>query len=216
MLATGLEPNYAAGSAFRVGSDHLGLGSARIILLGAIVVKPAILVLLLSCAACSTEASDPADARVAQHALVSVSATPYYVEFRARPSLVTGHTYLVYGALGKDGKPAEENVVGFTPEGGPFGLILGMIAWPGDVGRDVLDERLPDYNMYRRYLTAAQYQHLVAFVADEQKQTKVWNMFVNNCNDFAADAAQAIGLKVPGDRFVPPPLFVLMLSNMNT
>jgi hypothetical protein len=41
-------------------------------------------------------------------------------------------------------------------------------------------------------------------------------MFLYNCNDFVADAAQAIGLKVPSDRFVPPPWFVHALSSLNT
>ena len=178
--------------------------------------KSAILLLSLHCSGCSTQTdSDPSGLPGAPPP-VSVSATPYYVEFRARPSLVTGHTYLVYGALGPDGKPADQTVLGFTPEGGVLGLIVGMIAMPGDIRRDFLDEKLPDYNVYRRYLSSSDYQRLLTFVADEQKQPKVWNMFVNNCNDFAADAAQAIGLRVPGDRFVPPPLFVLMLSNMNT
>ncbi len=176
-----------------------------------------LILLLLCCAACATRTgADPDPSAVAMQAPVSVSETPYYIEFRARPSLVTGHTYLVYGALLKDGRPAEQNVVGFVPWGGLIGLIVGMIAVPGEVGKDYLDEKLPDYNIYRRYLTSSDYQHLLSFVADARKQTKVWNIFLNNCNDFAADAAQAIGLKVPGDRFVPPPLFVLMLSNMNT
>lgn len=43
----------------------------------------------------------------------------------------------------------------------------------------------------------------------------VYNLFLNNCNDFAADAAQEVGLSVPFDRFVPAPLFVLLLSGMN-
>lgn len=177
----------------------------------------AILALVLCCSACSIQTgADPGGPSAVARSPVSVSKTPYYVEFRARPSIVTGHTYLVYGALGKDGQPAEQNVVGFTPQGGLFGLIVGMVAMPGEIGKDYLDEKLPDYDIYRRYLTSSEYQHLLAFVADERKETKVWNMFINNCNDFAADAAAAIGLKVPGDRFVPPPLFVLMLNNMNT
>ena len=70
--------------------------------------------------------------------------------------------------------------------------------------------------MYRRTSPPASTNISLGFIAKEQKQTKVWNMFINNCNDFAADAAQVIGLKVPSDRFVPPPLFVAMLSDMNT
>ncbi len=179
--------------------------------------KPAAFFLPLCLSACAmqTAATRGQPAAIAQ-APVSLSRTPYYVEFRARPSVIGGHTYLVYGALGRDGQPAEQNLIGFLPEGGIFGLLVGMIAAPGELGRGFLDEKVPDIDTYRRYVTADQYKHFLAFIADEQRQTKVWNMFVNNCNDFAAEAALAIGLKVPSDRFVPPPLFVLLLSRMNT
>jgi hypothetical protein len=112
-------------------------------------------------------------------------------------------------------KGAGLDVAGYMPHGGILRYFIGMVEMPGEIRKDFWDETLPDFNACRRYLTAGKYQHLLTFIADERKQGKVWNMFVNNCNDFAAEAAREIGLKVPFWRFVPP-FFLLMLSNMNT
>ncbi len=178
--------------------------------------KPAfLLLLLLCCSACATQSETTRTAAVAARAPVPLSETPYYVEFRASPNVVGGHTYLAYGALGKDGEPAEENVIGFAPWGGVVGIFVGMIAAPADLTKTTFDEKGLDIDKYRYRLTASEYQRLVAFIAKEQQHTHVYNLFLNNCNDFAAEAAQVIGLRVPSDRFIPAPLFVLMLSSMN-
>ncbi len=110
----------------------------------------------------------------------------------------------------------DETAIGFVPWGGVIGLVVGVVAVPGELTRTSLDEKELDIDKYRHKLTAGEYEHLLAFIAKEQRHTKVWNIFLNNCNDFAADAAQVVGLRVPFDRFVPAPLFVLLLSRMNT
>ena len=178
--------------------------------------KPVLLVLLLCCSACAPQGDvTPSAPPVVARTPGAPSETPYYVEFRASPNVVGGHTYLAYGALGKDGKPAEEKVIGFAPWGGVIGIFVGMIAAPADLTQTTFDEKGLDIDKFRHRLTAGEYAHLVAFIAKEQRHTHVYNLFLNNCNDFAADAAQVIGLRVPSDRFVPAPLFVLMLSSMN-
>jgi len=140
----------------------------------------------------------------------------YYVEFRARESDIgIGHTYLVYGTRGADGKPIAHNVVGFYPAGGYVGLLVTVVAIPGVVGKADDDERLPDVNVYRRNLTAEDYEHLAQFIAQKQATTQLFNVFTNNCNDFAAEVAKAIGLKVPSDRFERPESFIAELSDMN-
>lgn len=180
--------------------------------------KAAALVLLLlglpGCAARSGDFPELAQGNPAA-APVDLAATPYYVEFHSRPSIISGHTYLVYGALDERGYPKEQIVTGFFPEGRIFGLFAGMIAMPGRIDKSYMDQKLPDMNVYRRNITAEQYGRLNAFVDREKGKTKVWNMFVNNCNDFAADAARAIGLNVPSGRFMPPALFIMTLSDMN-
>ena len=178
----------------------------------------AVAALLLVClSACATHSGDFPDAQNsgAPHAPVNVAQTPYFVEFHSRPSVISGHTYIVYGALDDKGNPREHFLVGFYPAGNIFGLLGGMIAAPGRIDKTTLDELIPDMNAYRRNITAQQYQALNAYIDGEKGKTKIWNMFVNNCNDFAADAALAIGLKVPSNRFMPPALFISILSNMN-
>ena len=83
--------------------------------------------------------------------------SPYHVEFRARPSIISGHTYFVYGALGKNGEPAEEKLIGFLRHLGILGLFVGMLGTPGELGKAFLDEKVPDLEAYRRYLTAGEY-----------------------------------------------------------
>ncbi len=171
--------------------------------------------ILLCCSACASHRDATADKHAAAPATVARGDTPYYVEFRASPNVVGGHTYLAYGALGGDGRPADQHVIGFAPWGGAIGILVGMIAAPADLTQTTFDDKGLDIDRYRRPLTESQYQNLVAFIAREQRHTHVYNLFVNNCNDFAAEAAQVVGLHVPPDRFIPAPLFVLMLSSMN-
>ena len=147
----------------------------------------------------------------------SLAAMRYYVEFHARLGVLsTGHTYLVYGRQDANGTPLEQHVVGFYALAGLLGNTVGMVAFPGRVGQKNSDGRMPDVAVFRHDLTAAQYARLMSFIAQEQGKSKVWNLFVNNCNDFAADAALAIGLKPPTDRFVLPGVFVRTLREMNT
>jgi hypothetical protein len=179
--------------------------------------KAVALLALLILSACASRSGDYPDLKTAAGTPVPINlaATPYYVEFHARPSIIGGHTYIVYGALDEAGKPRDHTLVGFYPEGNVFGLLGGMIAVPGRIDKNTLDEILPDMNAYRRNLTTAQYQALNAYVDREKAKSKVWNMFVNNCNDFAAGAAEVVGLKVPSNRFLPSALFIMTLSNMN-
>lgn len=180
--------------------------------------RSAALLLLLGLSACATKIGDYPDLKGpgAAPAAFNHAATPYYVEFHSRASIISGHTYLVYGSQDEQGKEKEHNVAGFYPVGGIFGLLGGMVAAPGRVDKTFFDEKLPDMNSYRRNITAAQYQKLTDYISAEQSKTKVWNMFVNNCNDFAADAARAIGLKAPSGRFLPPALFVKNLGEINS
>jgi hypothetical protein len=179
--------------------------------------KAGALLLALGLAACATKGADERaeDGHYLGSPPVSIAATPYYVEFHSRPSIITGHTYIVYGEQDATGKQRTHTVTGFVPMGGIVGLLGGMVAAPGRIEKSYLDERLPDVNVYRVNLTPEQYEKLAKFVDGQVGKTQVWNMFVNNCNDFAADAAEVVGLKVPSNRFLPPPIFVHNLSDLN-
>jgi hypothetical protein len=180
-------------------------------------IKVGALLLALGLAACATKGADERaeDGHYLGSPPVSIAATPYYVEFHSRPSIITGHTYIVYGEQDATGKQRTHTVTGFVPLGGIVGLLGGIVAAPGHIEKSYLDERLPDVNVYRVNLTPEKYEKLAKFVDGQVGKTQIWNMFVNNCNDFAADAAEVVGLKVPSNRFLPPPIFVHNLSDLN-
>jgi hypothetical protein len=146
----------------------------------------------------------------------SLAATPFYVEFRTRPYFSITHTFLVYGAQDPNGHPLELKTVGFFPNGGAFGPFIGVVGISGMVGEEDYYANLPSSTTYHRNLTAEQYRRLTWYIDAERGEAKVYNLLFNNCNDFVAGAASAIGLKVPFLHALPPPLFILLLADMNT
>ena len=172
--------------------------------------KALALFLILGLSACTTLAgNDPAPQ-------VPRSATSFYIEFHARQSDVwIGHTYLVYGAQDALGNPLAREVVGFYPGGGYLGILASPVAVPGVVGKADDDERLPDRNVYRHSLTAAEYGRLTQYVGEAKANMHVFNVFTNNCNDFAAGAARTVGLQIPSDRLSRPEVFIADLIRLN-
>jgi hypothetical protein len=141
----------------------------------------------------------------------------YFVEFVARLSTesLPGHTYLVYGRDSAEGHPLERHVVGFYPIAGPVGMVIGIVGFPGEVGEGFVDDFLPVTSRYHRPLTAEQYAKLELFITQQRAERHVWSLLLNNCNDWAAAAAEAIGLKAPPFRAVPPNVFVDSLQAAN-
>jgi hypothetical protein len=146
----------------------------------------------------------------------SPAAPPFYVEFRTRPYFSITHIFLVYGAQDPSGHPLELKTVGFYPHGGAFGPFIGMVGIAGEVGQEDYYAKLPSSTVFHRNLTTEQYQHLTQYIDAERTEAQVYNLFFNNCNDFVAGAADAIGLKVPFLHALPPPLFIRLLAGMNT
>lgn len=179
----------------------------------------AALALVLALAACSSGNSDGATIQSGAAdppPSAPVAATPYYVEFRTRPYFSITHIFIVYGAQDPAGHPLEWKTVGFYPKGGVLGPYIGIVGIAGMVGQEDYYAKLPSSNTYRRNLTAEEYQRLTNYIEAERGKSMVYNLFFNNCNDFVAGAAAAIGLKVPMFGAVPPPLFITLLKEMNT
>jgi hypothetical protein len=173
----------------------------------------------LTLSACTSAGSDvsagPSPAANATQS-ASLAATPFYVEFRTRPYFTITHTFLVYGPQDASGHPLELKTVGFYPEGGAMGPFIGMVGIAGVVGQEDYYAKLPSSTIFHRNLTAEQYQRLTSYIDAERGEAKVYNLLFNNCNDFIAGAADAIGLKVPFLHALPPPLFIELLAEMNT
>jgi hypothetical protein len=147
----------------------------------------------------------------------SFAGTPFYVDFRTRPSAVDTHTFLEYGAQDSSGHPLEQKTVGFFPRGaGVLGPLIGIVAMPGEVGPEDYFAKLPSAATFHRNLTAEQYNRLTAYIQSEQAKPQIFNLLFNNCNDFVAGAAQAIGLKAPDARMSPPTVFINQLAQLNS
>jgi len=103
----------------------------------------------------------------------------------------------------------------FSSRGG-FGPFIGVVAITGEVGAEDYYVNLPSPVTFHRNLTAEQYERLVGYIDSERAKPQVFNLIFNNCNDFVAGAAHAIGLKAPLLRMLPPTVFVKLLAQMNS
>jgi hypothetical protein len=150
-------------------------------------------------------------------ASASFATTPFYVDFRTRPDATNSHTFLEYGAQDSSGRPIERKTVGFYPRSGDaLGPLFGIVATAGEVGQEDYFANLPSSATFHRNLTAEQYERLTDYIESERAKPQIFSLVFNNCNDFVAGAAHAIGLKAPILRMLPPPLFVMLLAQLNS
>ena len=141
----------------------------------------------------------------------------YFVEFRARPLSVYGHTYIIYGRLDEAGAPAERRFVALHPQGDVAGLTTGSlpILVPATTLPVSGDRELPVLSSYRRRLNAEQYGKVQAFVYEMRSRPLSWNLYTRNCNHFAGELAKRIGLKTPSQNVQFTPLYVKELEALN-
>lgn len=141
---------------------------------------------------------------------------PYFVDFRSRPGYLFGHTFILYGRLDARGRARASRYAGIYPVNGQLGLIIGtVIPVPASVRGVEGDVREPATNVYRRRLTAAQYERLKAAVRHEARSERYWNLLTYNCNDFAINIASALNLHTPFSMLLPAS-FVAELRTMNS
>jgi len=167
----------------------------------------------------SLQAGAPADVgprssrpRLATQA--AVQATRYFVEFRSRTGFY-GHTYVVYGQIDGSGKRIGVRYAGLYPEGGPVGFMLGhVLPVPATVNAVADDLTDPVTETYLRIVTGQEFAKITAAIERLRVNTQLWNALLNNCNDFAAELAQELGLRTPSTLLIPE-LFVSGLREMN-
>ena len=136
----------------------------------------------------------------------------YFIDFRARPSGYIGHTFIVYGRLDGRGGIAEMHYAGLIPEH----LVFGGLFVPVEarVRRYKDDTRLLATTIYRRRLNAVQYQRVQQTVRHKQATEHRWHAVLQNCNSFAVDIADVLGLARPPS-LLPPSVWVGMLQLIN-
>jgi hypothetical protein len=136
----------------------------------------------------------------------------YFVEFRARRGMTPfGHNYIVYGRLNAQGDMIAPQVVGFS-DGDPRDVHL--FAARGLVGPLTLDFTSPPTAIYRRYLTATQFDRLTAKIRQMRQAQLPYHFFFLNCEDFAGEIAESIGLVRPAGLMLPM-AYVVWLRVLN-
>jgi len=136
----------------------------------------------------------------------------YFVEFRARRGMTPfGHNYIVYGRLNAQGDMIAPRVVGFS-DGDPRDVHL--YAAHGLVGPLALDFTNPPTAIYRRHLTATQFDQLTAKIRQIRRAQPPYHFFFLNCDDFAGEIAESIGLLRPPGLMLPM-AYVVSLRVLN-
>lgn len=140
---------------------------------------------------------------------------PYYIEFRVAENGPYGHSYIAYGRLGATGRPISAAYADIHPTGHFTEMVLGhflLMEAETRPDRDSLGRKLA--SRFRRTLTAAEYHRLTAVIARVRAADHNWNILIYNCNDFVADVARGIGMRVPTTLSLPYD-FIPMLQAMN-
>lgn len=128
----------------------------------------------------------------------------HFIDFRARPGALWGHTFILYGRVDERGRPIELYHAGLYPDDGRIGLIVGTLVPVRAAVRAVPEDFSETPNaIYRRTLSAAQYARLKATVSRIRANDRGWHMLMHNCNSFAHRVAQSVGLHTPPTLLVP-------------
>lgn len=141
---------------------------------------------------------------------------PYYIEFRSRGAVSYGHTFVMFGKTDSLGNMLPGEVAGLHPAGGTAEYVAGhYLPVPAETGPSDgdLDERYIT-KRYRINLTPAQYEKVVGHIRYKQATSKVWHAVLNNCNGFAGEIANFMGLQAPSHMLMPPD-YIERLRQMN-
>ena len=153
---------------------------------------------------CWLAALAPACAQDAAHDTPPAGRIEHFVDFRARPGALVGHTFIVYGRVDARGMPVEIARVGFYPDGEQTGLIVGsLVPVRGRVRAVAGDFTQPASAIYRRRLSAAEYSRVKTMVARLRAREHTWHIVTHNCNDFGIAIARELGLITPPNLLVP-------------
>ena len=143
---------------------------------------------------------------------------PYFVEFRSRTAASYGHSFVLHGKLGTNGRFGKFEVAGLHPKGyDPNVYMQGhVMPVPADTGASWGD--LDEQYLTARYcvvLSEAEYQRTAAYIRRLQATSKEWHAPTNNCNSFIGDVARHMGLLAPPTPILLPEHFVGLIKDLN-
>jgi hypothetical protein len=136
----------------------------------------------------------------------------YFIEFRSRPSTYIGHTYIIYGRTDATGRILDVRYAGLIPEVDAWKGLIVPVA--GSVRKYEDDTLLKPDTIYGRSLTAAEYAAVARTVRIMQQTQRHWHVIFQNCNDFAIEIAEALGMRRPHS-VMPPSVWVSTLRLLN-
>jgi hypothetical protein len=128
----------------------------------------------------------------------------YVVEFHARPGGVFGHTFVVYGRVDAGGHLRHAHDVGFYPDGVlSQTVLLAVLAAPASVGAERSDKTYRPDIVYRREISARTYAQFASEIRTLKRKRPLWQLILYNCNSFAGEVAQWMGMRVPSTLQLP-------------
>jgi hypothetical protein len=131
---------------------------------------------------------------------------PAYIEFRTRilPGSLAGHMYIVFGELDAKANPVSRFQTGLMPVGSIAGFYGGSITpLPAKTRPQYLDCAGGTLGAWRVSVSAAQYKAIVHKARASLARPPLWSMFGHNCNHFAAEFGDILGLKRPKNSALP-------------
>jgi len=143
---------------------------------------------------------------------------PYFVEFRSRTAASYGHSFVLHGKLGANGRFGKFDVAGLHPKGYDPNIYMQghVMPVPAETGASWGD--LDEQYLTARYcvvLSEAEYQRASAYIRRLQATSKEWHAPTNNCNSFIGDVARHMGLLAPPTPILLPEHFVGMIKDLN-
>lgn len=168
-----------------------------------------------------TGAAPPPSAQTTNTAATArKAARPYFLEFRARNAAQYGHTFVQYGKVGTKGRIAGLHPAGDAPNCENCSAVPWMVGHllpvPAETGASDGDDEPELYLLarYRIMLTPTEFKIVDAHIRQKQGDAKMWQALFNNCNQFAAEIAEFMGLEAP-NTWLPSGEFVQALEKKN-
>jgi hypothetical protein len=167
---------------------------------------------------CENAKADIDDARVksTEFAPLRSNDRGYYVEFRARTDNEFGHSYVVVGAVDRQGRSRRLGTVGFgTATGAPSGLnaIFGSRGQIGYTKDDIVQKPI---ERFRISIDRATVRGIVRTTAAMRRTWTSYLLLTRNCNTFVGAIATRAGLDVPYYDAVQPDTYVRELKRLNS
>ncbi len=148
---------------------------------------------------------------------VSPEAKSFYIDIRAREEAGGfGHTYVALGSIDQSGHEQQTVLVGFVPRSADddrwsrFGIpVTGLV---GVTRSDFVQQPAA---RFRVTISRTRYFRAVSKIYSLRSTWKTYDLLVHNCNGFAGQIANSVGLRTPVITAQYPMRYVAELRALN-